>query len=130
SGLNRPYGFALAAATRERPTGLIHRLNNLDPPRAPARRGTSRSTAADEDGPLIVILHTHNAESYVTSDGAAFTQGLGGVHRVGRALAEALREHGYRVIHDESVHLPHDRGAYRRSRRTIARHLAKQPLMV
>lgn len=69
----------------------------------------------------IGIYHTHNDESYVTSQGTDSVDGRGGVHRVGDAFASALARKGFRVTHDQTIHLPHDRGAYRRSRRTAMR---------
>lgn len=69
----------------------------------------------------VGIYHTHNDESYVTNQGAESVEGRGGIHKVGDAFESALRGKGYKVIHDQTVHLPHDRGAYRRSRRTALR---------
>lgn len=84
----------------------------------------------DETKHTILILHAHNAESYEPTDGEAMTDGIGGIHRVGERLAAELSERGFNVIHDETVHLPHDRGAYRRARRTIASQLAQTPTIV
>ncbi|NLN15791.1 MAG: stage II sporulation protein P [Firmicutes bacterium] len=75
----------------------------------------------------IGIYHTHNAESYVPTDGTHSINGKGGIHQVGKALAAALRERGIPVFHDESLHLPHNRGAYRRSRATVLRLIRKEP---
>lgn len=82
------------------------------------------------DGSKILIIHTHNAESYVRSDGEEATEGRGGIHKVGEAFAQGLEDEGFTVIHDESLHLPHDRGAYRRSRQTIVQHLRDRPAVV
>jgi len=68
--------------------------------------------------PLVGIYHTHSDESYIPSDGTAAIDDHGGIYDVGEALAAALRQEGLAVIHDEAVHLPHDAGAYARSRRT------------
>lgn len=75
----------------------------------------------------MAIYHTHNAESYVPTDGTHSILGAGGIHKVGGALAEALREHGVEVIHDETLHLPHDDGAYARSRPTAVDLLREGP---
>lgn len=91
--------------------------------------GSSRSSPGERD-PLIVILHTHNDESYLLDQGTSSIPGRGGIHRVGAALANALRERGYRAIHDETIHLPHDDFAYLRSRRTILSYLPLRPTMV
>lgn len=76
---------------------------------------------------LIGIYHTHNAESYVPTDGTDSINGVGGIHSVGASFTEAFEEKGIRVIHDETLHLPHDRGAYRRSRVTAERLLEQGP---
>ena len=75
----------------------------------------------------IGIYHTHNAESYVPTDGTHSINGKGGIHQVGKVMADALRELGIPVFHDESLHLPHNRGAYRRSRATVLRLIGKGP---
>ena len=66
----------------------------------------------------IALYHTHNAESYVPSDGAESINGQGGLHQVGQAFADALRELGISVDYSETLHLPHVRGAFRRPRDT------------
>ena len=78
-----------------------------------AQQGEFREVAA--------IYHTHNAESFVPTDGTDSIYGEGGIHRVGAAMAGALEEKGIEVIHAQDLHLPHDRGAYRRSRVTVLR---------
>ncbi len=80
-----------------------------------------------EPSRLVAIYHTHNAESYVPTDGTDSIYGKGGIHEVGRAFKETLEERGINVIHDETLHLPHDRGAYRRSRITAQRLLSEGP---
>ncbi|MDW7650755.1 MAG: stage II sporulation protein P [Bacillota bacterium] len=81
----------------------------------------------DEPKRLIGIYHTHNAESYVPTDGTDSINGEGGIHNVGLSFTDALEEKGITVLHDETLHLPHDRGAYRRSRVTAEKLLAKGP---
>lgn len=76
---------------------------------------------------LIGVYHTHNAESYVPTDGTDSIYGEGGIHKVGSAFADSLRQRGVEVNHSENLHLPHDRGAYRRSRETALELLAKNP---
>lgn len=66
----------------------------------------------------VGIYHTHNDESYVPTQRTESVEGRGGIHRVGKTFADEMDKRGYRVAHNESIHLPHDRGAYRRSRRT------------
>ncbi|ADU52140.1 stage II sporulation protein P [Thermaerobacter marianensis DSM 12885] len=79
---------------------------------------------------FIGIYHTHNDESYIPTDGTASVDGRGGIHRVGDVLGRELAQHGFRVVKSEALHLPHDRGAYRRSRRTALKMIPKNPLVL
>lgn len=75
----------------------------------------------------IGIYHSHNAESYVPSDGTDSIYGRGGIHDVGVAFKDALEGKGIEVLYSERFHLPHDRGAYRRSRVTAQELLRARP---
>lgn len=75
----------------------------------------------------IALYHTHNAESYVPTDGTDSVYGKGGIHQVGQTFAESLSDLGITVDYSEELHLPHDRGAYRRSRETVLELLAGNP---
>ncbi len=75
--------------------------------------------AANGQSSQVGIYHTHNDESYVPSEGAeSDPNGQGGVYRVGDAFSSGLEKSGLRVNHSLASHLPHDAGAYERSRRT------------
>lgn len=76
---------------------------------------------------LIAMYVTHSDESYIPSDGTESIEGQGGIYDVARSFRDALQNQGIDVILDESTHLPHDSGAYRRSRRTAERLLQKRP---
>ena len=75
----------------------------------------------------IAVYHTHNAESYVPSDGSDSIYGRGGVHDVGASFKDVLEDKGIKVLHSEQLHLPHYRGAYRRSRSTVQKLVAQRP---
>lgn len=95
-----------------------------------AHADTSIPTAAsnaDDKRKLIAMYVTHSDESYVPSDGTQSIEGQGGIYDVARAFRDSLQEKGIDVILDESTHLPHDSGAYKRSRRTAERLLKKMP---
>ena len=81
----------------------------------------------EEPKQLIGIYHTHNAESYIPTDGTDSINGEGGIHAVGDSFASALEAKGITVMHNKTLHLPHDRGAYRRSRVTVEELLEKGP---
>ena len=69
----------------------------------------------------IALYCTHSDESYIPSDGTQSINGQGGIYDVARDFRDALQQQGIDVILDESTHLPHDSGAYRRSRQTAER---------
>ena len=83
------------------------------------------SAKADDSRKLIAMYVTHSDESYVPSDGTQSVNGQGGIYDVAREFRDALQQQGIDVILDESTHLPHDSGAYRRSRQTAERLLQK-----
>ena len=85
------------------------------------------SVKANADKRLIALYVTHSDESYIPSDGSQSINGQGGIYDVAREFRDALQKQGVDVILDESTHLPHDSGAYRRSRQTAERLLQKQP---
>ncbi len=90
--------------------------------------GLSVASAQDNDkSGIIGIYHTHNAESYVPSDGTESIDGKGGIHAVGAAFTETLDKLGVETDYSETLHLPHDRGAYRRSRDTVLEILSHDP---
>ena len=76
---------------------------------------------------LIAMYVTHSDESYIPTDGTESINGQGGIYDVARQFRDALQAKGIDVILDESTHLPHDSGAYRRSRQTAERLLQKRP---
>ena len=76
---------------------------------------------------LIAMYVTHSDESYIPTDGTESINGQGGIYDVARKFRNELQALGVDVILDESTHLPHDSGAYRRSRQTAERLLQKRP---
>lgn len=89
-------------------------------------------TAGEPTNPkgIIGIYHTHNDESYLPDQGYDSIYGEGGIHEVGATLTEELWTRNIGVLHRSDMHLPHDRGAYRRSRDTIAQIIGNYPDMV
>ncbi|MCL5982385.1 MAG: stage II sporulation protein P, partial [Firmicutes bacterium] len=110
-------------------TTLLERLGlGVRPVQQPdAENGRPAPAPSPAPQRLIGIYHTHNAESYVPTDGTDSIRGRGGIHEVGESMARALEAKNVRVAFDQSKHLPHDRGAYRRSRATTERLLAQGP---
>lgn len=85
------------------------------------------ASGSTDNRKLIAMYVTHSDESYIPSDGTESIEGQGGIYDVAREFRDALQAQGVDVILDESTHLPHDSGAYRRSRRTAERLLQKRP---
>jgi len=96
--------------------------------RRPAGNGASGSVRVQaQPNRRIAVYHTHNGESYVPTRGRANVNGRGDIHVVGAVFRDTLEQGGVEVIHDQTIHLPHDRGAYRRSRNTAVQLLALEP---
>ena len=66
----------------------------------------------------VALYCTHSDESYEPSDGGSSVTPRGGIYDVAEALKSNLESQGITVYYDDSTHLPHDSGAYRRSRST------------
>lgn len=56
-------------------------------------------TVSTNDGPMVLIYHTHARENYAPKDPFAPAGQTGDVVEVGRAFAQALEAHGIRVVH-------------------------------
>ncbi len=98
-------------------------VNWLDAPAAVVVSG-----AGGESDKLIAMYSTHSDESYIPSDGSESAEnGHGGIYDVCETLKKALEEQGIQVVLDESKHVPHDAGAYRRSRQTAVELMKKMP---
>jgi len=94
------------------------------------------SYSLSDDGPQILIVHTHTTESYTdsgkvkytTTDNDRSTDDAKNMIAVGRALAEVLNSNGIKTIHDTTVHdYPAYNGSYNRSKATVQSNLKKYP---
>jgi len=89
----------------------------------------------DRKKPAVLIFHTHTTESYqqltrgyyTAADASRSDKAGENMIRVGEALAKALEQAGWQVIHDKTVHDRSYTGAYDRSRETVKRQLAAHP---
>lgn len=86
----------------------------------------SQKEADDEQWKAVGIYHTHNAESYVPTSGVE-SKDQGDIMSVGKALADALEDLGFKAIWSDNSHLPHDGEAYIRSRRTVVELMQHRP---
>lgn len=84
----------------------------------------------EQEDRKVGLYHTHSDESYEPSDGTYSINGKGGIYKVGDALTKGLEDDEINVIHKQNLHLPHDAGAYRRSRPTNEEILEENPSAV
>lgn len=84
--------------------------------------------AQAEEGrtPKVGVYHSHGAESYVPSDGTESIDEGGGILDVGETFSKSLEQQGVETVHETETHVPHDAGAYMRSRRTAERLLTEE----
>lgn len=75
----------------------------------------------------IALYLTHNAESYIIGDGTDSFWGKGGIHDIAKKLKAELENKNIEIFLDETLHLPHDSGAYSRSRKTASALLKNKP---
>ena len=89
-----------------------------------------------EEGPSVLIIHTHSSESYTKAAGEKFEESdpyrtedkAYNIIAVGEALADALAARGISVIQDRGLNdYPSYAGAYGRSLETAKRYLAEYP---
>lgn len=82
------------------------------------------------DKPLVGIYHTHTAESFIPSTGAAHRPGgqIGEICDVGAALVKTLEKNGIAAIQDTTIHdYPSFMKAYGASEVTVKRMLKEYP---
>lgn len=76
-------------------------------------------TAQEGGGkPKVALYCTHTDESYVPSDGSESAKEKGGIVDVAEALTQSLQDNNVDAVLNDASHVPHDAGAYRRSRQT------------
>lgn len=75
----------------------------------------------------MALYCTHSDESYEPSDGTYSNDERGSIYQVAKKLADALGDKGVEVEVADTLHHPHDAGAYRRSRQTAVQLLKIAP---
>ena len=87
-----------------------------------------------DDGPAVLIVHTHSSEAYTMEAGFEYQESDAlrtldeqySVIRVGDEIADILTEAGISVLHDTQPNdYPNYNGAYERMRQTIEGYLAE-----
>ena len=90
-------------------------------------RTADASAAKDGGNKLVCMYCTHSDESYKPTDGEYSLARDAGIYDVSAAFAENLEKLGLKVERSEDTFLPHDAGAYRRSRSTAEEYAKLQP---
>ena len=97
---------------------------------------TAKAPPLSQDGPQILILHTHGSEaytptadsSYEASDPYRTTDCTKNIVKVGAEMATVFRAHGFKVLHDTNLYdYPSYNGAYERSRKAVEQWMAEYP---
>ncbi len=98
--------------------------------------GTFAAALSEEEGPKVLIVHTHGSEAYTMPAGQEYepsgdsrtTDCAYNVVRVGDELARTLEEAGIGVVHDPTLHdYPEYSGAYGRSLAAVETAMAEYP---
>ena len=91
-----------------------------------------------QEGPSVLILHTHATESYTQTTQESYVPSslyrtLDAQHnmlRVGEVLAQTLESYGIQVIHDKTLHdHPSYTASYSNARKTIETYLEQHPTL-
>lgn len=98
--------------------------------------GSYAAALSQEEGPKVLIVHTHGSEAYTMPEGQAYepsgdcrtTDCAFNVVRVGDELARVLEDAGIEVLHDTTLHdYPEYSGAYGRSQQSAEKAIAEYP---
>lgn len=84
-------------------------------------------TQAESEGERkIGIYATHSSESYVPTEGTESVDEGGGILKVAEKLKAGFESNGVNATFNNTLHNPHDAGAYKRSRRTATQLMREQ----
>jgi stage II sporulation protein P len=89
-----------------------------------------KETMPKSEKKLVAMYATHSDESYEPTDGTHSKLKNAGIYDVCEEFKENLEELGIEVKLDTTTHLPHDSGAYRRSRQTAVELLKSAPAAI
>lgn len=112
--------YIIEVVDDEERTGKAKYIENVKMPVFNVTKKAKYTEVSAQDQKRIGLYHTHNDECYNDVDGTDSVYGKGGIHDVGAKLKTQLESLGVNVYYDESLHLPHDSGAYSRSLSTAS----------
>ena len=116
--------------------GIVIKNNSGLPLDASALLREPLDISLADEGPTVLIIHTHSSESYTKSPGEEFTESdpyrtedkAYNIIAVGSELADSLAARGISVIHDRSMNdFPSYAGSYGRSLEIAKRYLEEYP---
>lgn len=125
SGDNKHY--RVTEIHKENQTATVEYLGEADMPDVSWLDMESSQPVSAVGSKKIALYCTHSDESYIEGDGTESVDGRGGIYDVTGQFGQALEKLGVTVEINEETHLPHDAGAYRRSRSTAVSLLKGQP---
>lgn len=111
----------------ENQTATVEYLGEADMPDVSWLDMASSQPVSAVGSRKIALYCTHSDESYIEGDGTESMEGRGGIYGVAGQFGQELEKLGASVEISEETHLPHDAGAYRRSRSTAVSLLKGQP---
>lgn len=111
----------------ENQTAMVEYLGEADMPDVSWLDMASSQPVSAVGSRKIALYCTHSDESYIEGDGTESMEGRGGIYDVAGQFGQELEKLGASVEISEETHLPHDAGAYRRSRSTAVSLLKGQP---
>lgn len=116
--------------------GLIKNTTELSNEEVQGYLDEPDSIRLDDDGPQVLIMHTHATESFEPYDADIYdtrhhwrsTDNRENIVAAGQEMAQAIRAHGIEVLHDETQHdYPSYNGSYERSAVTVRAYLERYP---
>lgn len=106
-------------------TGVARFVEQLTKPKVKISPTPSPISAGEKN---IGLYCSHNDESYLPTEGYYTIYGKGGIHDVAKKLKTTFETMGINAPFNETLHLPHDGGAYTRSAVTAKKLLNENKL--
>lgn len=122
------FHFRVKKVDADSKTAVVSLIGQADMPDVSWLEMTDQTQPVAAVGQRKIALYcTHSDESYVKGDGTESVEGRGGIYDIAAQFSEALENLGAHVAVSDATHLPHDAGAYRRSRPTAMQLLKDRP---
>ena len=110
--------FVVESVNEKDKTGEARFIEDVKMPVFNISKKSEMESVSASEQKRVGLYHTHNDECYNYADGTDSVYGKGGIHDVGAELKQNFEKLGIEVFYNQSLHLPHDSGAYSRSMAT------------